>query len=130
MQLLFDRGAWHRSFADMPMSDVIVHYNHRDFGIRGWGAFSAGPTQQWRQGAFCCSLVPLITCGKVYCCQCGPLASRTAVIVAHTPPTSRGSTACWLCLNQDPDAELLPLEGVMPPSMAVEWIPPPDAGLT
>ena len=33
-------------------------------------------------------------------------------------------------LNQDPDAELLPLEGVMPPSMAVERIPPPDAGLT
>ena len=33
-------------------------------------------------------------------------------------------------LKQDPDAELLPLEGVLPVSMAVERIPPPDAGLT
>jgi hypothetical protein len=38
----------------------MLHYNHRDFGIGGWGASSAGPTQQWQQGAFCCSLVPLI----------------------------------------------------------------------
>lgn len=32
-------------------------------------------------------------------------------------------------LQQDPDAELLPLEAVLPAAMAIERVPPPDAGL-